>query len=157
VVMTRGGQPDRNIRPSAAAPPAGNGRYSQIGNPNAAGNSASDAAAGVYGSSDAPDAVRMDRMKGIADVALSDTTPGASYGDAFVQGQDWSLTQAKTVDLDGDLPSVPAFPGDVSSDSRFSYLGAPDVNSGKDISQPVSTKPVPRVSNTGSPQQTGRY
>jgi hypothetical protein len=161
MVMTiNGSVPDKHITPGQSHPPQGNGRYSQIGSADASGNSASDQAAAIYGSPDAPDAVRMDRMTNIAAEALSDTpdsTATASYADPFVQGNDWTLTPNKTVDDNGDLPSVPGFPGGVKSDSAFSYLGQPPGNQGKDLSDPVAMKPKPIVSNSSSPQATGRY
>jgi hypothetical protein len=157
MVMTRGGNPDRNIRPGQAHPPQGNGQYSQIGNANAPMFSTSDKAAAIYGSSDAPDATRMSRMKNIADEALADASITASYGDPFVQGNDWTLTPNKTVDENGDLPSVPGFPGDTASDSEFSYLGQPPSAQGKVLKDPASVKAKPTVRNGGSPQFTGRY
>jgi hypothetical protein len=157
--MTRSGsQPDKHITPGQSQGPAGSGRYSQIGSPDAPMSSTSDAAASIYGSPDAPDAVRMDRMTNIAKEAAQSDGTTASYGPAFVEPtQDWTLTPNKTVDDNGDLPSVPGFPGDTASDSQFSYLGQPPSNQGKDISEPVATKGAPSVSNSGSPQFTGRY
>jgi hypothetical protein len=157
MVMTRGGQPDRHITPSQSQGPQATGQNYNAGNPNASMSTTSDAAAAVYGNPDAPDATRMDRMKNIAAEAIKSDGTTESYGPAFVEPtQDWTLTANKTVDENGLLPSVPAFPGDTQSDSAFSYLGQPP-NQGKDIGVPVATKGAPSVNNSGSPQQTGRY
>jgi hypothetical protein len=156
MVLTRGGQPDRNIRPSASQGPQVTGQNYNAGNPNAPMNSADTAAAGIYGSSDTPDAVRMDRMANLAREAAQSDGTTESYGPAFVEPtQDWTLTANKTVDEDGLLPSVPAFPGDTHSDSAFSYLGQPP-NQGKDIGVPVASKGAPSVNNSGSPQFSGK-
>jgi hypothetical protein len=157
MVMTSKGSPDKHITPSQTQGPQATGKNYNAGNPNAPMDSASDAAAAnIYG--DPADATRMNRMKNIASEALDDTpdsTATPSYGEAFVQGNDWTLTPNKTVDENGLLPSVPAFPGDTASDSQFSYLGQPP-NQGKDIGVPVATKGAPSVSNSGSPQFSGK-
>jgi hypothetical protein len=156
MVMTSKGSPDRHITPSQTQGPQATGQNYNSGNPNAPMSSADTAAAGIYGSSDTPDAVRMDRMANLAREAAQSDGTTESYGDPFVAGNDWTLTANKTVDENGLLPSVPAFPGDTQSDSAFSYLGQPP-NQGKDIGVPVATKGAASVNNSGSPQQTGRY
>jgi hypothetical protein len=154
MVMTSKGSPDRHITPSQTQGPQVTGKNYNAGNPDAPMNSASDtAAANIYG--DPADATRMNRMKNIASEALDDASVTASYGDPFVAGNDWTLTANKTVDENGLLPSVPAFPGDTQSDSAFSYLGQPP-NQGKDIGVPVATKGAASVNNSGSPQFSGK-
>jgi hypothetical protein len=156
VVMTRGGTPDKNVRPGAAHPPQGNGQYSQIGNPNVPMSSASDQAANIYGSP--PDATRMSRMHNIAAEAAADASVTASYGPAFIEpGQKFTPTPMKQTD-DALVPDVPGFPGAGESSSPFGYLGAPPAAQGKVVPNPVSTKPQPSQSNvSSSPQFTGRY
>jgi hypothetical protein len=154
MVMTRGGQPDKHITPSQTQGPQATGQNYNAGNPNAPMHPADTAAANIYG--DPADATRMNRMKNIASEALDDASVTASYGDPFVAGNDWTLTANKTVDENGLLPSVPAFPGDTQSDSAFSYLGQPPSNQGLDISEPVATKGAPSVNNSGSPQFSGK-
>jgi hypothetical protein len=155
MVLTRGGQPDRNIRPSASQGPQVTGKNYNAGNPDAPMSFADTAAAGIYGSSDTPDAVRMDRMANLAREAAQSDGTTESYGDPFVAGNDWTLTPMKQTD-DSLVPSVPAFPGDTHSDSAFSYLGQPPSNQGLDISEPVATKGAPSVNNSGSPQFSGK-
>jgi hypothetical protein len=154
MVMTSKGSPDRHITPGQTQGPQATGKNYNTGNPNAPMSSTSDtAAANIYG--DPADATRMNRMTNIASEALDDASVTASYGDPFVAGADWTLTANKTVDEDGLLPSVPAFPGDTQSDSAFSYLGQPP-NQGKDIGVPVATKGAASVNNSGSPQFSGK-
>jgi hypothetical protein len=160
MVMTRGNQPDKHITPGQSHPPQGNGQYSQIGNPNAPMSSTSDAAAAIYGSPDAPDGTRMSRMHNIAAEALSDTpdsTATASYADPFVQGNDWTLTPNKVINDDSQVQGTYGFPGADASDAEFSYLGQPPAAQGKVLKNPVSVKAQPGVSNSSSPQATGRY
>jgi hypothetical protein len=156
VMTTSGSVPDKHITPGQAQGPAGNGRYN-LGNPNAPMDSASDAAAAnVYGNPDAPDGVRMDRMKNIASEAAQSDGTTESYGDPFVAGNDWTLTPNKTINDSGDMPTSPGFPGNDPSDAEFSYLGQPPGNQGLDISEPVATKGAASVNNSGSPQFSGK-
>jgi hypothetical protein len=150
MVMTRNNGPDRNIQQGPGVGPQWTGSYGQIGSPDSSMDTASDQAANIYSDDGDQGNPRLDRITGIADVADSDTNNGEinSYGPGFIQGQGFTSTPsaAQRDGLLSGLPSSAYLGGDTDAPSQ-----------GRVLSNPTTTKSAPTVSNSGSPQQTGRY